>query len=433
MALLLIADDLSISRETLARVLREPGHRVISASSGEDAIERARQEPPDMALLDFNMQGMNGAQTAAALKAQCGAPFLPVMIISGKVIGPTELTQLLQVTDDFVRKPYTPAEVCARVEVWLRVRRLMEEQRRGASASSGSSLHGPPRRSGLHEVVPLSASSQSATMSQSGSAGRHKGEGSPPLGPLVSGGLRPPLGATPGLSQSSSGTGPILLEEGRGFRGRADLLRRLEELWQRGQRGSEPFALLLFELLSEAAPPSATSGVHTPEALEGRGRPDGAYAAPEGRGGAYAAPEGRGGAYAAPEGRGGAYAAPEGRGRPDGVASLAAAVRALARLVRLGDQVGPVGTAQFGVILPGVMLSGALAAAERLRHELRALHQRRQLAGPVVLGGALFPARDAADAKDLLHAAERALARAQQEGPFSLCIHQHQGYLVRAS
>ena len=95
MALLLIADDLSISRETLARVLREAGHRVLTASSGEEALERARSEPPDMALLDFNMQGMNGLQTAAGLKAQSTAPLLPVMIISGKVLGANELTEIL--------------------------------------------------------------------------------------------------------------------------------------------------------------------------------------------------------------------------------------------------------------------------------------------------------------------------------------------------
>lgn len=129
MAQLLIADDIAISRETLARVLREAGHRVTAAASGAEALERARLDPPALAIFDLNMPGLNGLETAEQLKATAPGLLLPVMIVSGRALSAAELAEVLAVADDFVRKPILPAEVCARVEVWLRVRRLFEEAR----------------------------------------------------------------------------------------------------------------------------------------------------------------------------------------------------------------------------------------------------------------------------------------------------------------
>lgn len=150
MAQLLIADDIAISRETLARVLREAGHRIIMATSGAEALERARLDPPALAILDLNMPGMNGIQAAQQLKASAPGTLLPVLIVSGRALSAAELTEVLGVADDFVRKPLQPAEICGRVEVWLRTRRLFEEAR---GRSSRPPVRRGPQESPLMERI----------------------------------------------------------------------------------------------------------------------------------------------------------------------------------------------------------------------------------------------------------------------------------------
>lgn len=139
MALVLIADDVSISRETLSRVLRDAGHRVIAATSGAEAVAAARTERPDLAILDLNMPRMSGTEAAVLIKAEFPGQFFPVLIVSGRTFSSSELAPILDAAEDFLRKPYTPVEVCARVEVWLRIRRRFQELRAALAQPSAES------------------------------------------------------------------------------------------------------------------------------------------------------------------------------------------------------------------------------------------------------------------------------------------------------
>jgi PAS domain S-box-containing protein len=78
---ILVVDDDADMRRMLAESLASLGHDVTEAPDGQSAIDAARQDRPDLVVLDFAMPGMNGAETARALWAE--APDLPVLFASG--------------------------------------------------------------------------------------------------------------------------------------------------------------------------------------------------------------------------------------------------------------------------------------------------------------------------------------------------------------
>jgi AmiR/NasT family two-component response regulator len=73
---ILIAEDESIIRLGLKRMLEEMGHTVIAASDGLSAVELARQSRPDLAVLDVRMPGLDGIQAAEAIVAEQPMPII---------------------------------------------------------------------------------------------------------------------------------------------------------------------------------------------------------------------------------------------------------------------------------------------------------------------------------------------------------------------
>src|SRR5262249_41137879 len=78
---ILLAEDVEPVRRFLVEALEEAGYRVLSAASGEDALELARGERIDLLLSDVVMPGITGPELADALEA--AIPGLPVLLMSG--------------------------------------------------------------------------------------------------------------------------------------------------------------------------------------------------------------------------------------------------------------------------------------------------------------------------------------------------------------
>ena len=73
---ILVVDDDRLVLASLARGLRNAGYRVSEASNGEDALEIAARDRPDLALLDVRMPGMDGVELGGVLAKQGNVPFL---------------------------------------------------------------------------------------------------------------------------------------------------------------------------------------------------------------------------------------------------------------------------------------------------------------------------------------------------------------------
>jgi diguanylate cyclase (GGDEF)-like protein len=120
----------------------------------------------------------------------------------------------------------------------------------------------------------------------------------------------------------------------------------------------------------------------------------------------------------------------EQRGVGTGDRVLQAVANAALRSLRQIDVVTRYGAAELAALLPNTHLAGALTCADRLRRET-ALASVDELKPVVSMGIAFYPGKDVNDATDLMRMAARALERAREEGPGSICLYQHQGYLFQ--
>ncbi|MDA1080275.1 MAG: diguanylate cyclase [Gemmatimonadetes bacterium] len=117
---IMIADDDPSILESLTGVLRDSGFEV-SAADGRDSLMRALGNgTPDLLLLDVIMPGVDGVQVLQELKADSRWRDIPVLMVSS--LSPDEMTEKTfgLGAADFIRKPFRPRELIARVQAQLR-------------------------------------------------------------------------------------------------------------------------------------------------------------------------------------------------------------------------------------------------------------------------------------------------------------------------
>ena len=115
MARILVADDDPLSIKLLNFRLRSVGHEVISAVDGGEALEIATREKPDLVLLDIMMPVMNGFQVLRKLKLQEETKNIPVIMLTSKVQEKDVVFGLEAGAEDYITKPFSFAELNARV------------------------------------------------------------------------------------------------------------------------------------------------------------------------------------------------------------------------------------------------------------------------------------------------------------------------------
>lgn len=115
-ASILIAEDDDI-RSLLRLYLEGEGYRVLEAPDGAAALRLAREESPDMAVLDVMMPEMNGFELTQALRKYSD---IPILILSAKSQDNDKILGLNLGADDYIAKPFNPVEIVARVKAQLR-------------------------------------------------------------------------------------------------------------------------------------------------------------------------------------------------------------------------------------------------------------------------------------------------------------------------
>ena len=107
-ATVLVVDDDEDTRIIVAAALRNAGFRVRAVGDGETALVRAREDPPDLILMDELMPGMLGSETARALKAAKSTASIHILAITA--LAPAHTRQLLLDAgcEDVLVKPIMP-------------------------------------------------------------------------------------------------------------------------------------------------------------------------------------------------------------------------------------------------------------------------------------------------------------------------------------
>jgi two-component system response regulator ResD len=116
-ARVLVVDDEPIVREVLERYLSRGGFQVETAADGRQALDAFEARPPDLVLLDLMLPRIDGLEVFRRIRA--GGPS-PVIMLTAKGAEADRVDGLEMGADDYVSKPFSPAEVIARVRAVLR-------------------------------------------------------------------------------------------------------------------------------------------------------------------------------------------------------------------------------------------------------------------------------------------------------------------------
>ena len=117
--LVLVADDEQDIRDLVAHRLGRSGYEVMSAANGEEALNLARERTPAIAILDVMMPKMNGYEVTRALRAGAETKDVAVILLSASVQESDVSEGFDAGANDYLKKPFSPQELKARVQAVL--------------------------------------------------------------------------------------------------------------------------------------------------------------------------------------------------------------------------------------------------------------------------------------------------------------------------
>jgi DNA-binding response OmpR family regulator len=144
---ILVADDDADLRALIGFTLMQAGYDISSAADGESALQVFQRDSPDLVLFDINMPEPNGLQVCRDIRAR--SP-VPIMMLTVREMEEDLVEALDSGADDYVRKPFSPRALLARVRALLR----RSEPLGAAPLSAGQLRLDPEQRTLQFGVAP---------------------------------------------------------------------------------------------------------------------------------------------------------------------------------------------------------------------------------------------------------------------------------------
>lgn len=116
----LIVEDEPAQREVLVYNLEAEGYRVCTAETGEEALMMVAEENPDLVVLDWMLPELSGIEVCRRLRARPETRAVPVIMLSARSEESDRIRGLETGADDYMVKPYSIAEMIARIRTQLR-------------------------------------------------------------------------------------------------------------------------------------------------------------------------------------------------------------------------------------------------------------------------------------------------------------------------
>lgn len=117
--ILLVEDEPAVAA-LLRYNLEQAGFRITACADGADALDHAREEPPDLILLDWMLPRLSGIEVCRRLRNAAATRDVPIIMLTARGEEADTVRGLDAGADDYVTKPFSPAELIARVHARLR-------------------------------------------------------------------------------------------------------------------------------------------------------------------------------------------------------------------------------------------------------------------------------------------------------------------------
>jgi diguanylate cyclase (GGDEF)-like protein len=161
MATLLVIDDCAAHRGHVRTILKQAGlfQRILEAGDGIEGLSLLMRESVDVVLCDVAMPGLDGDKLLRMKAANPGGAHIPFLVLTGSVEVERRARLLEQGASDVIAKPFHPAELVARLQLHLKLKRLQDElllkNAALANLSSADSLTGLRTRRFVDDVLNL--------------------------------------------------------------------------------------------------------------------------------------------------------------------------------------------------------------------------------------------------------------------------------------
>lgn len=113
---ILVVDDSPTERYFLTDLLRKNGFEIVAAETGEEGVAKAKQEKPDLILMDVVMPGLNGFQATRMLSRDPATKAIPVIMCTTKSQETDRVWGLRQGAIDYLVKPIVVEELLAKIK-----------------------------------------------------------------------------------------------------------------------------------------------------------------------------------------------------------------------------------------------------------------------------------------------------------------------------
>ena len=124
---LMVVDDASFDVELLTDILTRRGYKVRAFSNGRQALNSVADEAPDLILMDVKMPDMDGYEVCRRLKSDKQSSGIPVIFVSALDQSEDEIEGFIAGGVDYITKPFQTAQILARVDTHLTLRRMQKE------------------------------------------------------------------------------------------------------------------------------------------------------------------------------------------------------------------------------------------------------------------------------------------------------------------
>jgi two-component system cell cycle response regulator DivK len=116
---ILVVDDNQDSRELVVKVLKNRGYQMIEAVDGEDALEKATAENPDLILMDISIPKINGYEVTRRLKSQMNFKNTPIIALTAHAMKGDREKALEAGCDGYISKPINIHEIPDQIQSYL--------------------------------------------------------------------------------------------------------------------------------------------------------------------------------------------------------------------------------------------------------------------------------------------------------------------------
>ena len=116
---ILSAEDNAANRKIIRDLFGKRGYRIIEAVNGEQAVELAKSEVPDLILMDIQLPKMSGYDAARTIKSEPRLRHIPIIAVTSYAFSGDESKAYESGCDDYVAKPFRPRLLVEKVERYL--------------------------------------------------------------------------------------------------------------------------------------------------------------------------------------------------------------------------------------------------------------------------------------------------------------------------